>query len=126
MWRVLSDMISRQECELEEIAQEVQSRPKLGRLWLHPGMENPECLRKTAFHGQPGGYVLTRSSEDLYAGLMHTFMHAILVPVELVDPPDIEDLMAWNYDASSSWGVTISFAPLKLSSMSNEVFLNAS
>lgn len=70
MWRVLSDMISRQEVELEGIAQEIHSRPKLGSLWLDPDFEMPEYLRDTAYHGQPGGYVLTRYPEDLYAGLM--------------------------------------------------------
>ena len=70
MWQALSDMISRQEAELEGIAQEVHSRPKLGSLWLDPDLEIPEYLCETAYHGQPGGYVLTRHPEDLYAGLM--------------------------------------------------------
>lgn len=70
MWRALSDMIGRQEDGLEEIAQEIDSRPKLGSLWLDPDLEIPEYLRNTAYHGQPGGYVLTRYPEDLYAGLM--------------------------------------------------------
>lgn len=46
----------------------------------------------------------------VYAGVMHTFIHAIFVPAALVDPPDVEDLMAWNFNASSSWGVSITFS----------------
>ena len=46
----------------------------------------------------------------VYAGLMHTFMHAVFVPTALVNPPDIEDLMEWNCTPSNSWGVTITFS----------------
>ncbi len=57
---------------------------------------------------------LTDNAEErefvIYAGLMHTFMHAILVPAASVNPPDIEDLMAWNCNASSSWGVVITYS----------------
>ena len=70
MWRALSDMISRQEAELEDIARDLQSRPALGSLHLDPDLEIPAYLQQTAFHGQPGGYVRTRHPEDLYAGLM--------------------------------------------------------
>ncbi|MEE9149463.1 MAG: class I SAM-dependent methyltransferase, partial [Candidatus Tectomicrobia bacterium] len=70
MWRALSDMIRRQEGELEDIARDLQTRPTLGSLHLDPDLEIPSYLQQTAFHGQPGGYVLTRHPEDLYAGLM--------------------------------------------------------
>ncbi len=47
----------------------------------------------------------------VYAGLTaHTFMHAILVPASLVNPPDIEDLMSWNCNASSSWGISHTYS----------------
>jgi hypothetical protein len=42
----------------------------------------------------------------VYAGLAHTFIHAIPVPATLLHPPDVEDLMAWNCNASSSWGIS--------------------
>lgn len=70
MWRALSDMIHRQEEALQDIARELATRPALGRLHLDPNAEIPDYLQQTAFHGQPGGYVLTRHPEDLYAGLM--------------------------------------------------------
>ena len=46
----------------------------------------------------------------LYASLLHAFLHTILVPARLLNPPDVEDLMSWNCNARSSWGVTCSFA----------------
>jgi ubiquinone/menaquinone biosynthesis C-methylase UbiE len=70
MWQVLSDMICRQEDELAEIARDLQTRPPLGSLHLDADLAIPAYLQQTAFHGQPGGYVLTRHPEDLYAGLM--------------------------------------------------------
>lgn len=45
----------------------------------------------------------------VYANLQHAFMHAVLVPSSLVDKPDNEDLLGWNCDAYSSWGVDIAY-----------------
>lgn len=42
----------------------------------------------------------------VYAGLAHTFIHAIAVPARLLHPPDVEDLIGWNCNASSSWGIS--------------------
>jgi hypothetical protein len=47
----------------------------------------------------------------LYAGVPYSFMHAVLVPASLVDPPDVDDLMSWNCSPSSSWGITQTFNP---------------
>src|ERR1043165_4340731 len=57
------------------------------------------------------------SSEEfvVYAGLAHTFIHAIPVPASLLDPPDIEDLMSWNFNASSSWGISYTYSPPSVS-----------
>lgn len=43
------------------------------------------------------------ADDDLvvYAGADHTFIHAVLVPAERVEPPDVEDLMAWNFGIQS-------------------------
>jgi len=70
MWQALSDMICRQEESLQGIARDLETRPALGSLHLDPDAQIPAYLQHTAFHGQPGGYVLTRHPEDLYAGLM--------------------------------------------------------
>ncbi|WP_179131242.1 class I SAM-dependent methyltransferase [Candidatus Entotheonella palauensis] len=70
MWRALSDMIHRQEEALQDIARDLETRPALGSLHLDPDVAIPAYLQQTAFHGQPGGYVLTRHPGDLYAGLM--------------------------------------------------------
>ena len=46
----------------------------------------------------------------VYAGVGCSFLHAVLVPVASLDPPDVEDLMKWNGNCWSSWGVTHSFS----------------
>lgn len=45
----------------------------------------------------------------LYASGSHLFLHGVLVPTELVSPPDKEDLDGWNCEPFSSWGITVSF-----------------
>lgn len=52
---------------------------------------------------------ITDNEFVMYVGTTHTFMHAILVPASLVAPPDIQDLMSWNCNASSSWGISYIF-----------------
>jgi len=42
----------------------------------------------------------------IYAVTDHVFIHGILVPSALASPPDTDDLMLWNFNASSSWGVS--------------------
>lgn len=65
------------------------------------------------------GFLYDNAEEQefvVYAGLTHTFMHAVFVPEALVDPPDVEDLMEWNCNASFSWGVSITYSePPKIS-----------
>lgn len=45
----------------------------------------------------------------LYASNVHTFLHAVVVPNALLNPPDVEDLMAWGCNADSSWGIWTQF-----------------
>ena len=70
MWRVLDEMVARQSHALQEKAREIDSREKLGSLHLDQNFRTPEYLEKTAYHGQPGGYVATRDAADLHAGLL--------------------------------------------------------
>jgi len=41
----------------------------------------------------------------VYAALPHTFIHAVLVPTHSLSPPDIDDLMSWNFNPYTSWGI---------------------
>jgi len=65
------------------------------------------------------GFLKESLQEDefiVYAALPHSFIHALLVPASLVSPPDIPDLMAWNSNASSSWGISyVSSEPASVS-----------
>ena len=46
----------------------------------------------------------------VYASGRSIFVHAILAPVSVMSPPDINDLMSWNCTPTSSWGVTVQFS----------------
>lgn len=47
----------------------------------------------------------------VYAGFQNTFMYAVLVPAQCLDPPDAEDLLKWNGNAFGSWGVLHGYGP---------------
>lgn len=46
----------------------------------------------------------------VYAGIRSTFIHAIVIPESSIDPPNIDDLMSWNFNASSSWSIVFGFS----------------
>jgi hypothetical protein len=46
----------------------------------------------------------------VYASNRSSFIHAILVPASSLNPPDIDDLMAWRCNATASWGITVQFS----------------
>ena len=46
----------------------------------------------------------------IYAANVHTFINVVIVPNALLDPPDIDDLMEWNFNATSSWGIWTRFS----------------
>ena len=45
----------------------------------------------------------------LYASHLHTFLYAVAVPVKSLEPLDVEDVMRWSTNPTSSWGVASSF-----------------
>lgn len=53
-----------------------------------------------------------------YAALPHCFIHTVLVPAAALAPLDIEDLLAWDLNAHSSWGISYSTAPTRRVSIS--------
>jgi hypothetical protein len=46
----------------------------------------------------------------VYASDRSAFIHAVVVPVSSLNPPDIDDLMSWNCTPFSSWGITVQFS----------------
>jgi hypothetical protein len=46
----------------------------------------------------------------LFAQAPHLFIHAVLVPEQLVNPPDIDDLMVWDCHPSHSWTTCTTFS----------------
>jgi hypothetical protein len=60
-------------------------------------LEMKDALAFLADNAQENEFVV-------YATVGHTYMHAIVVPATLLNPPDNNDLMSWNCNASSSWG----------------------
>src|ERR1700691_6334465 len=75
-------------------------------------------LQKEAFDAwlAPGSaieFLRDNSQQDefiVYASTQFTFIHAIAVPTSSVNPPNTEDLMSWNCNATSSWGITVTFS----------------
>ncbi len=55
----------------------------------------------------------------VYASTRGTFIHAILAPASLLDLPDIEDLMSWRCDSSSSWAIEVCFSKPRSVSISH-------
>jgi hypothetical protein len=45
----------------------------------------------------------------VYATFRNTFIHALLAPAVVLNPPDYDDLLAWECTPYSSWGVEIFF-----------------
>ena len=45
-----------------------------------------------------------------YASHPFTFIHAVLVPASSLTPPDVDDLMSWNINPRSSWGISYNFS----------------
>ena len=47
----------------------------------------------------------------VYSNTPHCYLHAVAVPKAVVNPPNADDLLMWNCNAYSGWGVQIGFAP---------------
>jgi hypothetical protein len=67
-------------------------------IWLE-GKDAVAVLRDNA---RDGDFVV-------YASFTHAFMHGIVVPASEVSPPDIDDLLSWSCNPSSSWGICHTF-----------------
>jgi hypothetical protein len=46
----------------------------------------------------------------VYGSDRYTFIHAILAPASSLSPPDIDDLMSWSCNATSSWAIEVRFS----------------
>src|SRR5437879_2342024 len=51
----------------------------------------------------------------VYASTESAFIHAVLVPSASVNPPNIEDLMGWNHNPHSSWGIMVQYPEVVVS-----------
>lgn len=52
----------------------------------------------------------TQDEFVVYASNRFNFVHAILTPASSLNPADIADLMSWNCNATSSWGIAVQFS----------------
>ncbi len=56
-------------------------------------------------------FLAENANEDwivIYCTLQHSFIHGVLVPKAILNPPDIDDLLSWNGNAYSGWGMVTS------------------
>ena len=54
-------------------------------------------------------FLTTTADESVlpvYASASWAYIHAVSVPASRLEPPDFEDLLAWNFSAFGSWGVS--------------------
>src|ERR1017187_5173410 len=49
----------------------------------------------------------------VYASAEGTYIYTVTVPEAAVAPPDIDDLMGWSCDPSSSWSVSVQYSELR-------------
>ncbi len=83
---------------------------------LHQISEPPlakECFDTWLAMDDALAFLRDNSQQDefvVYAANQSTFIRAILVPASLLNPPDVDDLMSWNCDASSSWSIDVRFS----------------
>ena len=51
----------------------------------------------------------------VYASLPHVYIHAVSIPASRVEPPDVDDLLSWNFGAYDSWSTSLQFRPPAIS-----------
>ena len=51
---------------------------------------------------------ITTDEVVLFASMASVYMHAIITPRAQLEPPDVEDLLAWNFGTNEGWGICIS------------------
>jgi hypothetical protein len=52
----------------------------------------------------------TRDEFIVYLSTNSSFMQGVVVPKPNVNPPDVEDLMSWNLDSRTSWGIAVHYS----------------
>lgn len=60
----------------------------------------------------PAFLSLNARSENfiVYGVASHAFLHAVLIPAELANPPDVPDLLNWEGNPYASWGVSVHYS----------------
>ena len=54
------------------------------------------------------GFMKANAEADelvIYASFRHAFIHAVAIPADRLERPDADDLLEWNCNAYSSWGI---------------------
>ncbi|MGH6897213.1 MAG: hypothetical protein ACREJ5_11810 [Geminicoccaceae bacterium] len=80
-------------------------------LGLSTAPDDSEAFERWLEQGDALSFLRDNASASdvvVYAGLPHTFIHAVLVPEASVSPPEIRDLMSWSCNTYSSWSVVSS------------------
>src|SRR6185437_10439211 len=51
----------------------------------------------------------------IFVSTDHTYVHGVFVPSSVIDEAKTVDLLAWDFNATGSWGISHSFSPASLS-----------
>ena len=70
MWTLLAEQADVEQERIESVAVSLSETPK-GSLQLDESLTPPDYQSQTTIHGQPGGYMLSRYSNDLAAGVLY-------------------------------------------------------
>jgi hypothetical protein len=91
---MMADAIDR----LNEIS-EPPSQPEAFNTWLEIG----NALDFLSDNARQDEFIV-------YASDRSSFIHTILAPASALNPPDIDDLMSWSCNPTSSWGISVQFS----------------
>jgi len=70
MWSLLAEQVDADYERIQNEAGAVSEQAR-GSLELAPADPAPDYIRQACIHGQPGGYMLDRSEDDLAAGILY-------------------------------------------------------
>ena len=70
MWLLLAEQVDRDYGRIEEAAKRLQKSAS-GTLQLDAHINMPRYMVEANIHGQPGGYLMDRTAQDLAAGLLY-------------------------------------------------------
>jgi hypothetical protein len=90
-------------------------RKQLEALADRPAMSSP-AYAAWLEQKEPLAFLVANAREDdlvVYAVGDHIFVHTVFAPARAIKTPDVDDLLNWNGNAYTSWGMCTTYKPKK-------------